>query len=139
VLTGAAASLRKGQGLTFESEAQVLQTARMVRLDWQRSIQTAAAAPCLREVFAKELGTKATLVSFGRIPFPHVGGESAAFRALFDVNAQGQAVRIMLELVAVVRGRTEITLTAAAPAAAQRAVSAADVRLARILAGRARA
>jgi hypothetical protein len=139
VLTGAAETHWTHAGADFDSEAQVLQTARMVQLDWQRSIQVPGFVPCFRRQLVKALGSKATLVSFKRIAFPHIARYAGAFRLLADVRSQGQTVRVMIELIVVGRGRTEITLTASAPAAARSSVSAAALRLARILVARARA
>lgn len=111
----------------------------MVRLDWQQSVQAPGAVPCLRSYLLKTSGSHSKLVSFARIAFPHIATYTAAFRVLLDVQAQGKTVRVIVELVLVGRGRTEITLTAIAPAAAQAAVSAATLRLARILVARVRA
>ena len=56
---------------------------------------------------------------------------------MIDVKNGNATTKVMLEPILVAKGRTEITLNAIAPLAAQAVVSAAAVRLARIMAGRA--
>ena len=138
VVTGAAASQFRGTGLVLANEVEIFRTAAMVDRDWRRSI-VPAAVPCLRRTLTKGLGAQAKVLSFGRIPFPKVGTHSAAFRGIVAVSALGQTVRVLLDIVLVGKGRTEISLDATAPAAAARAVSAAELRLVRTLAARARA
>jgi hypothetical protein len=138
VVTGAAESQFRGTGIVLENEVEIFRTAAMVDRDWRRSI-VPAAVPCLRRTLTKGLGTQAKVLSFGRIPFPQVGTHSAAFRGIVVVSALGQTVRVLLDIVLVGKGRTEISLDATAPAAGVRAVSSAERRLARKLAARARA
>jgi hypothetical protein len=138
VVTGAAASQFRGTGIALVNEVEIFRTAAMVDRDWRRSI-VPAAVPCLRQTLTKGLGAQAKVLSFGRIPFPKVGTHSAAFRGIVAVSALGAKVRVLLDIVLVGKGRTEISLDATAPAAAARAVSAAERRLARKLAARARA
>ena len=138
VVTGAAASEFRATGIAFVNEVEVFRTAAMVSRDWRRSI-VPAAVPCLRAKLTKGLGGRAKVVSFRRIPFPRVATHTAAFRGIIAVSALGQTVRVLLDVVLVGRGRTEISLDATAPAAAARVVSAAERRLARALAARARA
>jgi hypothetical protein len=138
VVTGASESQFRGTGIVLANEVEVFRTAAMVERDWRRSI-VPAAVPCLRRTLTKGLGTQAKVLSFGRIPFPKVGTHSAAFRGIVAVSALGQTVRVLLDIVLVGKGRTEISLDATAPAAAARAVSSAERRLARTLAARARA
>jgi hypothetical protein len=138
VVTGAASSEFHRTGLAFANEVELFRTAAMVDRDWRRSI-VPAAGPCLRQTLTKGLGGRATVVSFGRIAFPRVTAHTAAFRGIVEVSALGQTVRVLLDIVFVGKGRTEISLDATAPAAAAGAVSAAERRLARKLAARARA
>ena len=138
VVTGAAASQFRGTGLVLANEVEIFRTAAMVDRDWRRSI-VPAAVPCLRRTLTKGLGTQAKVLSFRRIPFPQVTTHTAAFRGIVAVSALGQTVRVLLDIVLVGKGRTEISLDATAPAAAARAVSAAERRLARTLAARAHA
>jgi hypothetical protein len=141
VLTGVAASqYRTATGLEFMSQVQVLHTARMVRLDWQRSVVAPGAVACLRSSIAKSLGSRARLVSFAKVGFPRVGTYTAAYRAVVDVAVPvGGKVRVVVELVAVGRSRSEITLTSACPASARAAMARAERTLASKLLRRARA
>jgi hypothetical protein len=138
VVTGVAASQFRGTGIALVNEVEIFRTAAMVDRDWRRSI-VPAAVPCLRATLTKGLGAQAKVLSFGRIPFPKVGTHSAAFRGVVAVSALGQTVRVLLDIVLVGKGRTEISFDASAPAAAARVVSSAERRLARMLAARARA
>ena len=138
VLIGAAASTWKHAGLEFQSEAQVLRTPGMVRLDWQRTVLAPNVLPCLRSVFSKQAGS-GRLVSLRRLAFPQIAEYTRAFRGLLDVPASGTTVRVMVDMVLAGRGRTEITLMSFAPFAAEQAVRAAEVRLARVLVARVRA
>jgi hypothetical protein len=139
VLTGVAETQFKHVGLQIDSEAQVLQTAQMVRLDWQRTVKAPAAVRCLRTKLTKALGSHAVLQSFREFAVPRIATFSTGFRAIVSVQANGASVQVMDEIILVGRGRTEITLSAVSPLAARGAVSAANLRLARILASRARA
>jgi hypothetical protein len=138
VVTGAASSEFQRTGLAFASEVELFRTATMVDRDWRRSI-VPAAAPCLRQTLTKGLGGRATVVSFRRIAFPKVTAHTAAFRGIVEVSALGQTVRVVLDVVFMGKGRTEMTLEATAPAAVAHAVSATERHLARKLASRARA
>jgi hypothetical protein len=138
VVTGAAESRFQSTALVLANEVEIFRTAAMVDRDWRRSI-VPAAVPCLRRTLTKGLGTQAKVISFGRIPFPKVGTHSAAFRGIVAVSALGQTVRVLLDIVLVGKGRTEISFDATAPAAAARAVSVSERRLARKLAARAHA
>lgn len=135
VVTGAAESQFRRTGLVLANEVEVFRTAAMVSRDWRRSI-VPAAVPCLRRTLTKGLGAQATVISFRRIPFPPVTTHTAAFRGIVAVSALGQTVRVLLDIVLLSKGRTEISLDATAPAATARAVSAAERRFARTLAAR---
>ena len=138
VVTGAAASQFRGTGIALVNEVEAFRTSAMVDRDWRRSI-VPAAVPCLRAKLTQGLGGRARVLSFRRIPFPRVTAHTAAFRGIVAVSALGQTVRVLLDIVLVGKGRTEISLDATAPAATARAVSAAERRLVRKLAARARA
>jgi hypothetical protein len=139
VLTGAAHTEFAQAALDFDSEADVLQTARMVRLDWQRSVLSPGVLPCLRSYAAKSAPAHTRIVSIERLAFPHVATYSAAFRLVSDVGSSGSTVRVLADIALVGRGRTEVVLTTTAPYAARVPVRAAEIRLARILAARIRA
>jgi hypothetical protein len=139
VLTGASKTAFESasQGLGVASEAHVLQTARMVRLDWERTT-TPAAVACLRNYLLKlaPAGSPAHL-RFTRIAFPHFATYTAAFQMLADALVGAKRVPVTMQAVALSQGRTEITLITLG--AAQASVPAVTVRLARILVARARA
>jgi hypothetical protein len=138
VLTGAAQADFRRSGFEFDSAGQVLKTHRMVALDWRRSVLAPGAVSCLRTTLSKGLGTTAKVVSFAKLPFPRVGTYTAFFRAVIAVQAQGRTVRVLADIVLAGRGRTELSLSVAGPAAAKTAISAAERRLARLLVSRAR-
>ncbi len=139
VLTGAARTRFRRSGFEFDSQAGVLKTRRMVALDWRRSVLAPGAVPCLRRTLDKGLGSTAKVVSFAKLPFPHLSTYAALFRGVISVQAQGKTVRVLTDIVLVGRSRTELTLTVAGPAAAKSGISAAERRLARVLISRTRA
>jgi hypothetical protein len=140
VVNGAAETVFKQPAIQFDSEAQVLQTAHMVKLDWQRTVIAPQILPCLRIAMAKSAGTSAHVTSIRRTAFPRVATFTSAIRILLDVKPSGSTtpVTVFVDVVLVGRGRTEITLTTTAPLLASTAVRAAEIRLARILAARVR-
>jgi hypothetical protein len=141
VVNGAAETVFKHPGIEFDSEAQVLETAHMVSLDWQRTVVAPQVLPCLRAAATRSAGTSARVVSIRRTSFPRVATYTNAIRILLDVKSSASTtpLRLFVDLVLVGRGRTEITLTTTAPLVASSAVRAAELRLARLLASRVRA
>ena len=138
VVTGLSETQWKHSGLEFESDAQVLATPRMVRLDWRRTVFAPQVLPCMRSQFAKKDSAKEHFVSVRWVAFPRVARYTRAARLLVDVSTAGGKVRLMVDTVAFGRGRTEVSLTATAPQVAALAVRPAEIRLARLLAGRIR-
>lgn len=139
VLIGAAKTVWKHAGLELVSEAQVLETPKMVKLDWQRTVLAPQVLPCLRSGLAKGLGASARLVSLRRIQFPKLATYTRRYRALVDVKTASAPVRVMVDIVLVGSGNTEITLSATAPFVGHQSVGSAEVRLARLLVSRMRA
>jgi hypothetical protein len=139
ILNGAARTHWTQPGLSFDSEAQVLQTPHMVTLDWQRTVLAPQLLPCLRSGLGKSVGTSARVVSVTRIPFPHVATYADAIRVLVDVPTASAKVRVFVDVVVLGRGRTEITLTTTAPLVLDASIRPAETRLARILVARVRA
>ncbi len=139
VVTGAAETTWQAQGFQVDSVAQVLRTAAMVRLDWQRTILAPQVLPCLRQGFASSVGSSGKLVSFGRAGFPGVARYTRAFRAVFDVKTGTGTVPVEIDFVALAAARNEVTLTMTGPAAQRSVLHDAEVRMARALAGRMRA
>jgi hypothetical protein len=139
VVTGAAETAFQRTSLEFSSVAEVLETRRMVRLDWRRSVVPRAAVRCVRRTLANGLPPAARIVSFARVPFPHVGTHSTRFRGVIRIDVFGRTSRLVTDIVITYRSRTEITLNAAGPSSAARSISAAEVRLVRALVSRVRA
>ncbi len=136
VVVGAAETRWKHAGLQFDSQAEVLRTPTMVRLDWKRSVLSSKVVPCLRQTVAKTLPASETLVSVKLLPFPRVATYTRAYRTLIDVKETTGSVRVAVDVVLVGRGSTEITLTTTALEAAGAVVTGAEARLARLLASR---
>jgi hypothetical protein len=141
VVTGAARSTwKQAAGLPeIDSEAQVFATARMVSVDWQRSVLSPRIVPCLRTAFSKQLGAVGRLVSFDRVAYPALTRYARAYRGVVELNsATGSRLSLVFDVVILGRGRTELTLTTIAPLADRQAVGAADIRLAKLLLSRVR-
>jgi len=133
LVTGSAENDWNRPDRVVQSTAAVLQTARMVHVDFKRSV-TAAAVRC---AFVRG-GAKRVVVS--PISFPKLTADTAAFRVTFVVGSAGGDLPQVLELAAVGHGRTEITAAEAMRTPAPLATLHADVvRLATIMNSRAKA
>jgi hypothetical protein len=121
----------------YDSEAEILQTAKMVQLDWQRSIQPGL-IPCLRSTVAKGLPAGETLVSVGRVAVPKISTHAAEYRIVFDVHrtTAPKTVRLMTDILLVGHDRAEINLTTTGPYVARGPVEQSELRLVRILVAR---
>ena len=137
VETGSAESYYSRDGLEFDSQAEVLKTARMVTADWQRTIAPPHVLPCLQNEFAAHLQRGEKLVSFDRISFPKVGTQTAAFRGVIDLTATGQRVRLAVDIVLFTTGRATLDLTTTTPLSAVATVRPAEIALTRDMLGRA--
>jgi hypothetical protein len=137
VLNGAAEVEWSRPGLDFDSEAQVLQTPAMVRLDWQRTVLASQVLPCLRANFRKQASASEKLVSVTRLAVPAITSYTRAYRVLLDYTENSQTVRLFVDILLIGKGHTELTLTTTAPLAGEPVVKAAEIKLARLLAGRA--
>jgi hypothetical protein len=135
VTTGAAESSFTSGALTFDSEVTLLKTATMVGADWRRSVRPAALG-CLKDLFTRELGAKAKIVSATRTGVSPIARYTANFRVIFDVTSGAQTVRIFVDVLLVGKARAELTLTTIAPYVAHVPVQAAELRLARLVAAR---
>jgi len=137
VLTGAAETVWGRSGIQLQSLAQVLKTPAMVARDWQRTVVDPRAIACLRTTLAKGLTSRERLVSFKRAAFSRLARYSRLYRAVIEVRAQGQKVRVLADFVLVGRRRTELTLSVAAPDAIRASVSRSEVKWARTMLARA--
>jgi hypothetical protein len=135
VVVGAAETKWTHPGVEVDSEAQVLQTTHMVSLDWQRTVVAPQVVPCLREGLPKALSKTDKLESFAVAVFPKIGDNSRRLRAVIAAKN----VPVIMDIIAVKRHATEITLTFTAPEAAAASLDAAEVVLARRLSARAAA
>jgi hypothetical protein len=134
---GAAEVVWKNAGIQVDSEAQVLQTPAMVKLDWQRTVLAPQVLPCLRSNIVKHLPSSERLVSIARVSFPAVATYTRLYRTLIDVTSGSATARVLVDSLLVGHGSTEITLTTTAAYAAAPLVQAAELRLARLLVSRA--
>ncbi|HEX6699882.1 MAG TPA: hypothetical protein VF101_04050 [Gaiellaceae bacterium] len=139
VVVGAAETDWKRPGLEFDSEAEVMQTPAMVRLDWQRVVLSPKLLPCMRRMVSKTVGSRATVVSVRELRVPRLATYTKGLELLMDVNGAGRTVRVMSDMLFIGRGRTEITLTTTSLYSARSVVQPAEIRLARLLVSRARA
>jgi hypothetical protein len=135
VLVGAAETAWQKQAAEVESEAQVLQTAAMVRRDWRRTVIAPQVLPCLRQAFKNLLGSQAKSVSVRRVAFPHLTTYTRAFRFTAEIDSGSGTVPIESDFVALGAGRSELSLTLSASGAGT-ALRAETLRLARVLAHR---
>lgn len=134
VITGAAETDFQTVSGEIDTEAEVLQTPRMVALDWRRSVIPPAALACLRHLLVTGLTAKAKFVSATKMGFPHVAPYTAAFRVVFNVPAAGRSVDY--DFILFDRGRTEVVMSAGDAALSGTALQAREIRLARIVASR---
>ncbi len=132
VITGSAESQWTGPSLVFSS-TDVLKTAHMVAIDWQRSVKTAGLECALSRAGAATLSTS-------QIAFPKLTRLATAFRATYDQKAGGQTVRVIVEFAAVGSGRSELSVAEFRPLPASTSALHADVvRMARLMLSRAKA
>jgi len=137
VLTGSAAANWRHAGLEFDSEAQVLRSAEMVRLDWLRTVTHPGVTACLRRKLGTGLPKGEKLVAFAPRALPKLAAYTAGFRGVIDVTQGGSTVRVLVDIVVFGAGRVELSLITTAPYAARSQVGPAELRLARIMLARA--
>jgi hypothetical protein len=134
VVTGTASTAFRAPGFQVWSEADVMQTAAMVRLDVKQASDPALIA-CVRATLAKEMPKGTQFVSLKKLAFPTVGDWTMAYRALVDVSVRATKIRLQLDIVFVQNERVEITLMQMAPFAISALAKAAEVRMVERLAG----
>lgn len=140
VITGVAKSGFKAEGVQVSSGVQVYKTARMARLDWDRSVRDPASIACARKHALASLSPGMRFVSLKAISFPRVGERVTRHRLVLDVTPAGatKPVRLLFDTVALGRGRTGISFSFAIAYTHRAAADAAEVRIARILDSRIR-
>jgi hypothetical protein len=135
VATGAAETDFSNGPVDVDSEAEVVQSAAMVAADFHFATLPGI-VDCMRRLAAKQFAGKTKLVSIARRSVTHVTPQTAGYRIVVDVKSGTKTVPILLDILFVGKGRTELSLMVAAPAAARRTVQAAETRLARLMASR---
>jgi hypothetical protein len=138
VLTGAAKSSFNSSGVLISSESEILQSPAMVAAEWQRTVGNPVYMACIRrDSFESDASFK--LVSFKKVAFPQLTRMAARYRMVADAGTPGSSVRVVLDLILLGQGRTEITLIVSAPYTDRAAADLAERRLAQILVSRIRA
>jgi hypothetical protein len=116
VVTGAAESgyAAHAIGIEINSETQVLGSAHMLALSFERTLEPATVVSCMAGVFARSAGSHSHVVSAARVSFPKITPQVAAFRFLIDVPSGSQLARYLVDFTVVGKGRVELTLTTVA-------------------------
>jgi hypothetical protein len=133
VLTGAASSEFKTQGAAISSESNVLQSPAMVTADWKRTVQNTTFMACTRSAYMKSDEANVKVVSFTKLAFPKLTRYTARYRVVADYGASGETVRVLVDLIFLGQGRSEISLIVSTPYADRAAADGAERRLAQIL------
>jgi hypothetical protein len=133
VLTGAASSEFKTPGAAISSESNVLQSPAMVTADWKRTVENATFMACTRSVYMKSDEANVRVVSFTKLAFPKLTRYTARYRVVADYGASGETVRVLVDLIFLGQGRSEISLVVSTPYADRAAADGAERRLAQIL------
>lgn len=138
VMTGAAeATFRHTSGYGFNTLAQVMQSAKMVRLDWQRTVADPRVTGCLRRAIKQEARTsKYKFISLARLAFPRLTPLTRAYRVIYDQGTGKKKTRIFLDLVSIGHGRTELLMSTSGPLIGADSVLDAEVSLGRRLVAR---
>jgi hypothetical protein len=136
VLTGAAKSEFKTPGASVTSESNVLQSAAMVGVEWRRSFANSTYMACARKIVMNTEEAKVKFVSFKKIAFPTLAQYSARYRMVADYGEVGSSIRVLVDIIMLGRGRTEIALTLSTPYADRAAADVAERQLAALLVSR---
>lgn len=141
VVTGAAKTDYSGAGLRITSQVEVLQTPRMVRLEWKRTYKHPNLFRCVRRTYARGFAREGgRFVSFRRTPFPRLAPYSARYRVIARFkNSSARRIPMLVDQIFLGRGRQEVTLLVAAPLHDRAAAHKAEVHLAKLLLARLRA
>jgi len=116
VVTGDKETRYSLNGFTIDTQASVFRSATMVATDWSRQPKPSALMQCFRSDWPT-YGPKGTKFgSVARLPL-HAGTHSLAFQIVFwgTEGAAKRRVRVIMDVVAFLRGRTEVSVMAAAP------------------------
>jgi hypothetical protein len=133
----ASSAFEHPSGLRVESDVEVVRTARMLRLDWQRTVADPRMLPCLREIAAGAAkGTRVRVVSITRVPFPRLAPYLSAYRMRTRVPVNGGSLDVLTDIVVFGTGRVELSLMFTGPYAIRDAITAAEARYVRAMLGR---
>jgi hypothetical protein len=140
VIVGAAAVRYAQPGIVMSNDAQVFRTPTMVEHDWQRGPAAPKFAACLRGA-ARRAANEGTsrFVSFRRLSLPAIGTHAIGYRTTFDAKTAQGTIRLVVDIIAVTRGRTEISLTTTMPLASVPTLFPNELVLAQTVVGRVRA
>jgi hypothetical protein len=140
VIVGAAAVRYAQPGIVMTNDAQVFRTPAMVEHDWQRGPVAPKFAPCLRGAArrAADEGTS-RFVSFRRLSLPAIGTHAIGYRTTFDAKTAQGTIRLVVDIIAVTRGRSEVSLTTTMPLASVPTLFPNELVLAQTIVGRVRA
>jgi hypothetical protein len=139
VLTGAARSEFTTPGAMISSESNVLQSPGMVATEWRRSTGNAAYMACVRKEYMTAAEPNMKMISFKRAAFPRLTQYSVRYRMIADFGKPGSSTRLLVDMIVLGQGRTEVMLTVWTPYADRATTDLAERRLAQIVAGRIRA
>jgi hypothetical protein len=138
IVVGGAETVWTRSGVAIDSEAQVLKTPKMVKLDWKRTVTAAKVLPCLRHNVRESLSASEKLSWVARMPLPRFPALGRLYRTVIVVTTKTAKTPVLVDSLVIGKGRTEITLTTTSLYASRKAVTREEVRLARILVRRAR-
>lgn len=138
VVVGGAETTWSRAGVVIDSEAQVLKTPKMVRLDWKRTVVAPKVLPCLRRNVRESLSANERLAWVSRMPLAHLPALGRLYRTVIVVKTSTSKAPVMVDVLLLGKGRTEITLTTTALYESRKTVTRQETRLARILLRRAR-
>lgn len=134
VVTGAAKSTFSGDGVFVTSEAEILRTAAMVKADWQRTVANPSFWACGKRELATLEGGK--LVSLKKLAFPKLAQYSTRYRLVYDFGKAGSPTLVLMDMILVGQGRSEISLILSAPYSQRTAADGAGRRMATLLLSR---
>ena len=137
VITGAAESEFSTQGAYVHSSVQIYKTRRMVALDWRRTV-VGMPMRCASKQLTDGAGAQMKVVSVRRVPFPKLATYTARLRAVVEYDGDA-AARMIVDVVAVGRGRTGVSFGLIAPYSQRADADAAELRIARIMLSRVKA
>lgn len=135
VLTGAAKTVFQAQGAMVTSEANILESPAMVAADWKRTVGNHAfMVACVRNELSEVADVK--LISVKKLGFPKLTHYSARYRIVADFGPKGSRLRVLIDMIQLGQGRTEISIVLSARYGDRAAAEIAERRLAQIVVGR---